>query len=93
MNLSEKIEMKFYKLGFISLALVTFMSSNVQAKSNPDKEMYDLRVDISVMEKKLHTLGVDVNINEVPNYGSQYLQDQALRSQYTKLQKMMEQFD
>jgi hypothetical protein len=43
--------------------------------------------------KKLHTLGVDVNINEVPNYGSQYLQDQALRSQYTKLQKMMEQFD
>jgi hypothetical protein len=45
--------MKFYKLGFLSLVLVAFMSSNVQAKSNPDKEMYDLRVDISVMEKKI----------------------------------------
>lgn len=82
--------MNLYKLGFISLALMTFMSSSVQAKSSSDKEIYDLRVDISVMEEKLHTMGVDVNINEVPSIGSQYLQEQALRSQFSKLQGMMD---
>lgn len=85
--------MNLYKLGLLSLALMTFMSSSVQAKSDSDKKMYDLRVDISVMEEKLHTMGVDVNINEVPSFGSQYLQDQALRSQYSKLQKMMDQLN
>lgn len=85
--------MNIYKQGILSFTVLALLSTAVQAKSNPEKEMYDLRVDISVMEKKLHTLGVDVNINEVPSYGSQYLQDQALRSQYSKLKRMMDQLD
>lgn len=93
LNLLKEPKMNFYKLSFISLTFIAFLSSGAQAKSHPNKEMYDLRVDISVMEKKLHGLGVDVNINEVPDFGSQYLQDQALRSQYTKLKRMIDQLN
>lgn len=92
-KLKGEIKMNVYKLGLLSLAFMAFMSSSVQAKSDSDKQMYDLRVDISVMEEKLHTMGVDVNINDVPSFGSQYLQNQALRSQYSKLQKMMDQLN
>jgi len=92
-KLNGENKMNVYKLGLLSLSILAFMSSNAQARSNPDKQMYDLRVDISVMEEKLHTMGVEVNINDVPSFGSQYLQNQALRSQYSKLQKMMDQLN
>ena len=85
--------MNKFKFAFLSFTLLAGLFNVAQAKSNPDKEMYDLRVDISVMEKKLATMGVDVNINEVPSYGSQYLQNQALRSQHTKLQSMLQQLN
>ena len=82
--------MKLNRLGLFSLIMTALLSFNTYAKSSTEKEMYDLRVDISVMEKKLHSMGIDVNINEVPNYGSQYLQDHALRSKQSKLRKMIE---
>ncbi|EAQ67363.1 hypothetical protein MED121_15589 [Marinomonas sp. MED121] len=85
--------MNFNMLGLLSLIMISFFSFNAQAKSSTEKEMYDLRVDISVMEKKLHSMGIDVNINEVPKYGSQYLQDHALRSKQNKLRKMIENLD